>query len=313
MAEAQVRLRPITEADLPDYVRWLNDPEVARFLVRETEGLTLEQEREWFTRISSPEARDRHWAIEAEGRHVGNCALRPVPTGTTASFGITIGDKNYWGKGYGTSAVREALRRGFREMGLRRIQLHVRADNLRAIRCYETCGFQHEGLLRQTVFKHGQYLDLLNMGILREEWEEINRPPSEEAGLRIRIFRLSDYEQVFALWKAVGFQGWSLLTKEQVLKKLRRDPDLFLVACLRGQVVGTVMGSWDGFRGWTHNVAVHPSHQRQGIGHSLMSELEKRLWDKGARVLNLHYFNESTWVSAVALECTGHSRPMCTT
>jgi len=120
-------------------------------------------------------------------------------------------------------------------------------------------------------------------------------PRMSENGIQIRAFRLTDYEKVAALWKAVGFQGWSLLTREQVMKKLRRDRDLFLVACCGKEIIGTVVGSWDGLRGWAYNVAVHPSHQRQGIGRALMAELDKRLWSKGARVLNLHYFNESTW------------------
>ena len=175
MAEARVRLRPITEADLPDYVRWFNDPEVTHLLVREIAGLTLEQERQWFARISSPEERARHWAIEVEGRHIGSCALRPVPTGTTATLGITIGEKGYWGKGYGTAAVREMLRIGFQEMDLRRVQLHVRADNPRAIRCHQKCGFLQEGVLRQTVFKRGRFIDLVVMAILREEWQARER------------------------------------------------------------------------------------------------------------------------------------------
>ncbi len=114
-------------------------------------------------------------------------------------------------------------------------------------------------------------------------------------GLEIRTFRLSDYETVFALWQAVGFEGWSLLTREQVVKKLRRDRDLFLVVTLNGQIVGSVLGAWDGFRGWVYNMAVHPSQQRRSFGRLLITELEKRLWKKGARVLNLHYFNASTW------------------
>lgn len=125
--------------------------------------------------------------------------------------------------------------------------------------------------------------------------QRLEAAPADDSGVRIRVFTLADYEQALELWRAVGFQGWSLVTRDQVVKKLRRDPNLFLVADLEGQMVGTVMGSWDGYRGWAHNVAVHPSHQRQGIGRILMFELEKRLWRKGARVLNLHYFNDSTW------------------
>ncbi len=121
------------------------------------------------------------------------------------------------------------------------------------------------------------------------------RPQAEKTGVEIRAFRLADYEQVLALWRAVGFQGWSLMTRDQVKRKLRRDRDLFLVTCLEGRVIGTVMGAWDGYRGWAYHVAVAPSQQRKGVGRALMTELEQRLWHKGARVLNLHYFSESTW------------------
>jgi RimJ/RimL family protein N-acetyltransferase len=296
MSDQQVCLRPITEADLPEFVRWLNDPEVTAFAISEFTGITLESEREWLARKTAPESRDRPFAIEVDGRLIGMCELELLgeESGTTGCYSIAIGDKTAWNRGYGTAATREACAFGFEEMGLQRIWLHVGSHNPRGIRCYEKVGFRHEGVMRRAKLKRGQWIDVVVMAILREEWEEINREP-EEGGIRISAFHLGDYEQVMALWRAVGFQGWSLLTREQVARKLSRDPDLFLVACVAGQVIGTVMGSWDGYRGWAHNVAVHPSYQRRGIGRSLMSELENRLWHKGARVLNLHYLNESTW------------------
>jgi len=93
MTERRLRLRPHTEADLPNYVEWLNDPEVTEFTALESGGVTLEGEREWFAHISDPECRDRNWAIEACGRHIGNCALHPDGNGQTAGFGIIIGDR----------------------------------------------------------------------------------------------------------------------------------------------------------------------------------------------------------------------------
>jgi len=294
MSDIHLRLRPHTAADLPNYVTWLNDPEVTEFTALESGNVTLEGEREWLAQISHPECRARNWAIEVAGRHIGVCSLVPDSNGSTAYFGIIIGDRSAWNKGYGTAALREVLRIGFQEMSLHRIRLDCHAGNARGIRCYEKCGFRHEGVARQARSKRGRWVDVVQMAILREEWEEINRQP-EGGGIHIQSFRMADYEQVLTLWQAVGFQGWSLLTRDQVVTKLRSDPDLFLVACLQRQVVGTVMGSWDGYRGWAYNVAVHPSHQRQGIGRILMSELEKRLWSKGARILNLHYFNDSTW------------------
>jgi len=170
MSEAQVRLRPHTEVDLPNYVEWLNDPEVTQFT--QIEGpLTLEDEREWFQRVSAPDSNTRNWAIEVEGRHIGNCALHLHDPGEIAGFGIIIADKSQWDRGYGSAALREVLRIGFGEMGLQRIHLTALAPNTRAVRCYEKCGFRHEGLRRRHFLKRGQWLDVVCMGILREEWE----------------------------------------------------------------------------------------------------------------------------------------------
>ncbi|UCC69230.1 MAG: GNAT family N-acetyltransferase [Armatimonadota bacterium] len=170
MAQAHVRLRPITEADLPDYVEWLNDPEVTEFT--QVEGpCTLEGEREWFQRVTAPDSHTRNWAIEANGRHIGNCALMLHESGEIAGFGIIIGDKTQWGKGYGTAALREVLRIGFEEMGLQRVHLTAFAGNTRGLRCYEKCGFQREGVRRRHYLKRGRWCDVVCMGILREEWE----------------------------------------------------------------------------------------------------------------------------------------------
>ena len=182
MSKAQVRLRPITEADLPDYVEWLNDPEVTEFTQIESGGITLEGEREWFQRVAAPESNARSWAIEADGRHIGNCALMLDKSGEVAGFGIIIGDKTQWSKGYGTTALREVLRIGFEEMGLQRVHLTALGGNTRGIRCYEKCGFQREGMRRRHFLKRGRWEDVVCMGILRDEWEaaELGLTPDAE-------------------------------------------------------------------------------------------------------------------------------------
>ena len=88
--------------------------------------------------------------------------------------GIFIGEKEYWGRGYGSDAIRALLGFAFREMNLHRVYLSVYDYNERAIRCYEKCGFRHEGRLRKARFSDGRYHDELMMGILREEFEELN-------------------------------------------------------------------------------------------------------------------------------------------
>jgi RimJ/RimL family protein N-acetyltransferase len=88
-----------------------------------------------------------------------------------AKFGIFIGAKEEWGKGYGTEATHLVTQHAFLTLNLNRVWLHVVADNERGIRAYERVGFKREGILRQEHFRDGRYLDTMTMAILREEWE----------------------------------------------------------------------------------------------------------------------------------------------
>jgi RimJ/RimL family protein N-acetyltransferase len=87
-----------------------------------------------------------------------------------AWMGIGLGEREYWGKGYGTDAIRVILRYAFTELNLRRVTLCVFAYNPRAIRVYEKVGFKDEGRLRQYLARDGQRHDMIIMGMLREEW-----------------------------------------------------------------------------------------------------------------------------------------------
>lgn len=112
----------------------------------------------------------------------------------------------------------------------------------------------------------------------------------------VRPFLMDDYPAVCALWRDVGPR----LTlrpsdePEEVAKKLRRDPDLFLIAEEEGQVVGVIMGAWDGRRGWIHHLAVHADWRGQGIGSALLNEVEARLKAKGCLKVNLMVRKENT-------------------
>ena len=71
------------------------------------------------------------------------------------------------------------------------------------------------------------------------------------------------------------------MTPEEILKKLQRDPDLFLVATHEGKIIGTVIGGFDGRRGLIYHLAVDKNYREQGIGSQLMDEVENRLREKG--------------------------------
>ncbi len=91
-------------------------------------------------------------------------------THSEAWLGISVGDRDYWSRGYGTDAVRLILQYGFLELSLRRISLGLHSYNERALKSYEKCGFKMEGRMRGEGWRDGVHYDSLWMGILHEEW-----------------------------------------------------------------------------------------------------------------------------------------------
>jgi ribosomal protein S18 acetylase RimI-like enzyme len=104
--------------------------------------------------------------------------------------------------------------------------------------------------------------------------------------LRIRNFRIGDYREVRALWVAAGLEVRPGDGRKQIQLKLTRDPDLFLVADAGGKIVGTVMGAWDGRRGWIYHLGVLPEFQRKGVATRLVREVERRMKAKGVVKVN---------------------------
>jgi RimJ/RimL family protein N-acetyltransferase len=111
----------------------------------------------------------------AEDKLIGELELDVVNwPGRDAFVGLGIGETEYWSKGYGTDVMNVLLRFAFTEINLRRVSLGVFEYNPRAIRSYEKVGFRHEGRLRRLLNREGRRWDNLFMGILREEWLELN-------------------------------------------------------------------------------------------------------------------------------------------
>jgi len=183
----KVILRAPTRADLPTFVRWFNDPEVTQFLGGDMWPLSPETEERWFNRVIEEERRtlciETLPTAEQPGMLIGNCALfHYSERNQNAELGIVIGEKDYWSKGYGTDAIRTLLRYAFDELNYHKVTLRVYDFNPRGIRCYEKCGFQIEGRLRQHVFRHGRWHDEIHMGILCDEFRASDRPAISPAG-----------------------------------------------------------------------------------------------------------------------------------
>jgi ribosomal protein S18 acetylase RimI-like enzyme len=104
--------------------------------------------------------------------------------------------------------------------------------------------------------------------------------------MQIREFDLArDYDAAIALWQASGpgVHVGPSDTRAEIIKKLARDPDLFLVVEEAGQLIGTVIGGFDGRRGLVYHLAVSITHRGQAVGTLLMEDVERRLKAKGCR------------------------------
>ena len=107
-----------------------------------------------------------------DDRPIGTCGLFQVDkVNGNAGIGISIGEKSLWGQGLGTDAMIALLDFGFGMLRLERMWLEVYDFNERARRSYEKCGFVLEGTERRAIFKHGRFIDVHLMSILRDEWE----------------------------------------------------------------------------------------------------------------------------------------------
>jgi RimJ/RimL family protein N-acetyltransferase len=170
---ALTRLRPLTQSDLGDLIRWYSDPEVNHWLHQsEYQDVSEERVRAKFG-PGTESAADVRWIIEAiDGTPIGMVRLEGIEGAhARAELAVSIGEKAYWSRGYGAEAIGLALRHGFEGLGLRRVHLITDADNERGIRCYEKCGFRREGVLRGHRVRYGEPLDMVVMGVLRDEWE----------------------------------------------------------------------------------------------------------------------------------------------
>ena len=153
-----VILRPVRRADISYFLKWFNDPEVIQYL-----GLYLPMtemaEEKYIEELGTTRARtDTPFVIEViEGgstRPIGNCGLNGInPKDHSATFGIAIGEKDCWSKGYGTEATRLLINYGFQQLNLHRISSSALAFNERSIRLHKKVGFREEGRLRHAMFK----------------------------------------------------------------------------------------------------------------------------------------------------------------
>lgn len=169
----RVYLRALEETDVERCHRWINDPEVRRFLLS-IRPMDLVAERSWFAAIprSSPPSDVLFSICLHEGeRHIGTTALHRIDwPNRKATSGTLIGEKETWGQGYGTEAKDLLLRYAFDTLGLHRVSSEVLAFNERSARHLVSNGYVEEGRRRSSIFRDGKWWDEVLFGVLADEW-----------------------------------------------------------------------------------------------------------------------------------------------
>lgn len=170
-------LRPLEPSDLEALYLYKNDPTVAALLGGFSNGYSLTDLRDWLE-YHRQRKDEILWAIaHADDNHcLGHVGLYQIDHRIRmAEFAIMIGEHAAWAKGLGRACTQFALEYGFDQLNLNRIHLSVLASNERALRLYRSLGFSEEGHLRQAQFKNNQYMDVLLMAMLREEYQAHDR------------------------------------------------------------------------------------------------------------------------------------------
>ena len=162
-------LRPVEERDYEAIRDWQNDPEVWWW---------QDYERSFsLADIAECEERARHeghsFVIEVDGRAIGCIGLNSFRRrDRICSLYVFIGDREYWGKGYGVEAISTLLSYAFDHFDLHRVELWCLASNERAIRAYQKAGFVREATLPERSWKDGKWHDRVVMSVQRNGFKE---------------------------------------------------------------------------------------------------------------------------------------------
>lgn len=167
----KIILRPVKMSDAQRFFKWMSDPDVNKFTTRKS--ITLKEEKIWITNIQKRK-KEKIFAIDTiEKIHIGSVGLNCInKQDENAVLGIFIGDKNYWGKGYGKDILATLLNYSFNNLKLHRIGLSVYDYNKRALNLYKKLGFKAEGNKRDHIFYKRKFHDEIQMSMLENEWRK---------------------------------------------------------------------------------------------------------------------------------------------
>jgi RimJ/RimL family protein N-acetyltransferase len=169
----RVYLRPVEPDDLAMIRKWVNDVEL-RGLIGSVHSMDRSGTEEWFKNLR--EDKNRIWfvvCLSENDRLIGEAGLlRVFYPWRTADLSLIIGEKDAWGKGYGTEAVHLLMDYAFGYLNLHRLAIGVVGFNERALRFWEKAGFKQEGIQRDGYFHGHKYSDFVMMSVLEDEYRD---------------------------------------------------------------------------------------------------------------------------------------------
>lgn len=172
---SRVKLRKMTKEDTELYHKWRNDVEVMHSTNPSLDVYPMEETKDFVDHVILGTHAGKSYIMVEKGKEspIGIVALINIDyKNRNAECIIDIGEKEYWGKGYGSEGLKLLLDYAFYEMNLHRVYLKVFSFNDKAISLYNKIGFIQEGSSRQSLFRDGTWYDIIHMGILQNEYYE---------------------------------------------------------------------------------------------------------------------------------------------
>jgi diamine N-acetyltransferase len=172
----RVYLRPFGRDDLPYIQKWSSDAELRR-LIGEVAPMSRAETEKWYSELLAD--KDRKWfviALKEGDRIIGEAGLlRMFRPWRKTDMTIIIGEKDAWGKGYGTEVGHLLLDYAFRRLGFHKISIGVVGFNKRALKFWESLGFKKEGVERDEYYYDNEFSDGIMMSILTHEYENAQK------------------------------------------------------------------------------------------------------------------------------------------
>lgn len=157
----KIILREIEEKDLDLIIKWRNDPKILRWFFSYL-PLNKVKQRKWYEKYLNDDTQQTFIIELKEEIPIGTVGLTGIDyKNQRAELTIVIGEKEYGGKGLGKEALDVLVKFAFNEMNLRKIKALVFSDNERAINLYEKYGFIKEGVLKEEIFKDGEFRNII--------------------------------------------------------------------------------------------------------------------------------------------------------